>query len=1120
MHQSPSKKETLLLKQPTLSGEDIAFLYAGDLWIARRDGSLPRRLTAQMGQKTGPAFSPDGAWIAFSANYDGNLSVYVIPREGGSPRRLTYHPQEDWVRGWTQDGKGVLFASSRASYTGRIRRLFSISLEGGLPSALLMPTADRGCYAPDGNHLAYTPYPEAFWSWKRYRGGRTVPIWVLDLTSHDHVQIPHENASDTFPCWIGDSVYFISDRRGVMNLFRWDASAGTVEQLTSHSDYDIRSLTAGDGELAYEQAGRIHLYDPATRLVKTLSISIVADLPYTRPYSERGVSYIQNYAISPTGQRAVFEARGDIFTVPAKKGDARNLTHTPGAAERFPAWSPDGQSIAYFSDASGEYNLIISDQRGVKTTTIPLNKKTFFYSPLWSPDSRWIAFTDKALHLYTINVETKIVTLVDSDTYDHPERSLSPSWSPDSRWLAYTRRLDNQIRTVFLYNLTEGMAVQVTDGMSDTTDACFSRDGKYLFFTASSNYGLNTGWLDMSSIERPVSRSLYAAVLSKDDPSPSAPESDDEKPPEEKYGEKEKSTGAKADNPQTAETGAEAKPVITHPASSTPNASLTAKLDDKPAGEQKPGDEEKKKTQPKVKVDLEGLAQRIISLPMPARNYQRLQTAEDRLFFLEPALNQGAFRNHSGYTLWCYNLKDRKAEVFLDRIQSYWVSADGKKLLYRAASEPKFAITGFDKKADPAEGILDMGSLEVTIDPKAEWQQIFREAFRIHRDFFYDPGMHGLDLEAAYQKYLPFLEHVGHRDDLNYLLAEFSGELRVGHAYVGGGDIPSPAQVPVGLLGVDYEIDPDGFYRFKKIFPGLNWHPEIRSPLTEPGDHIKEGEFILAVNGRSVRAPTSIYSLFERTAGRITDLLVGPSSDPTTARTVSVKPLFSEDDLRHWSWVEDNRQKVAELSGGRIAYVYMPDTGLDGYANFNRYYFSQLNKEAVVLDERFNGGGYVADYVIDLLNRPILSYWATREGKEFATPNASIFGPKVMIINEQAGSGGDAMPLFFRRRGLGKLVGKRTWGGLIGIYDYPVLIDGGFFSSPRLAIFSPQGEWEVENEGVAPDVEVEMTPRLVIAGHDPQLEKAVELIMAELETSPPVRPARPAPVLRAAHEEK
>jgi tricorn protease len=1080
MMEKKKGQETLLLKQPTISEKEIVFLYAGDLWIVPRDGTSPRRLTAQKGAKSSPHFSPDGEWVAFSANYDGNQSVYVISREGGSPKRLTYHPYPDNVRGWTPDGKQVLFASNLNVPYQRSTRLFTVPLEGGMPSQLPMDMADRGSYSPDGKTLAYTRYYEAFWTWKRYRGGMTMPIWLLDLSSYEYVEIPHHNASDTFPAWLEGSVYFLSDRNHTMNVYRYDVTSKEVEQVTFHDDFDVRSLNAGGGTLVYEQGGRVHLYDLATRKSTALSYSISADLPATRPHYKSAVGDISNCGLSPSGQRAIFEAHGDLFTVPAKKGDIRNLTQTKDVCERYPAWSPDGQSIAYFSDASGEYDLVITDQKGVQKTVIPLNKQTFFYTPIWSPDSKKIAFTDKALNLYYLNVETKELNHVDSDTYDNPVRSLDPAWSPDSQWLTYTRRLDNQIRAVFLYELQSAKAHQVTDGMSDTTHACFSRDGKYLFFTASTNYGLNTGWLDMSSFERPILRSLYVTVLNDEDPSPLSPESDDEAPAEEK--DKKEEEASKGEEKEEKE-------------------------DEKK--------DEKKEGPPQVKIVLEGIDQRILSLPLPARQYSNLQAAEGKLFFLEMLPNQNFGEGGSfAFALNSYDIKERKSDVFVDRVSDYWVSANGKKLLYSLPRLPKFAIVDVDKKPSPEDGVLKLDKLQIAVDPIAEWKQIFREAYRIQRDFFYDAEMHGLDWAAAYQKYLPLLEHVGHRDDLNYLIAELSGELVCGHIFVGMGDIPGVRPLPVGLLGADYEITAEGYYRIKHIIPGLNWHPELRSPLTEPGVNVKEGEYILAVNGQSLRAPMNIYNLFENTAEKVTDVTVGSTTDAAEARTVSVTPLGNEQMLRHWDWVESNRKKVDALSNGRVAYVYMPDTAVGGYTNFNRYYFSQLDKQAVVLDERFNGGGMVADYVIDLLNRPLLSYWATREGKEFVSPNASIFGPKAMIINELAGSGGDAMPNFFRRRKLGKLVGKRTWGGLVGIYDYPTLMDGGFYTAPRMAIYSPDGRWEVENEGVPPDIEVEMTPSLTIAGHDPQLEKAVEVVLEELQANPPIKTPRPAPIKR------
>jgi tricorn protease len=1067
--------ETLLLKQPTISADHVAFVYAGDLWRTTGNGERPQRLTAQKGQKLNPLFSPDGRWIAFSGNYDGNLSVYVISAEGGAPRRLTYHPGEDFVRGWTPAGH-ALFSSAREGLAPRVRRLYSIPVDGGHPTALPMPMAERGAWSPDGRRIAYTAYYEAFWSWKRYRGGMTVPIWVLDLATFEHVEIPHENASDTFPCWVGDTLFFLSDRNGTMNLFRYDFGTNAVTQQTFHQDFDVRSLTSDGQRLAYEQGGRLYVFTPETRQSRALSITITADLPATRPHYQQAAPCIEKAGISPTGVRAVFEARGEIITVPAGKGDIRNLTHTPGVAERDPAWSPDGQRIAYFSDARGEYELVIADQQGVQQRSYPLGTPSFFHAPCWSPDSTRIAYTDKALNLYYITLETGAIVHVDTDTYDHPVRSLDPAWSPDSAWLVYTKRLPNHLRAVFLHELASGEPHQVSDGMSDTISACFSKDGKHLFFAASVNYALNTGWLDMSSYERPVNRNLYVVVLRSDDPSPLAPESDEEPDAN--------------------------KQVAPHPAAQSKDSPPIETAD---AAASAP-----------VRIDMDGLGQRIVALPIPPGDYFRLQVTDGTLFYLQSApdrwVDPEAAPNSN--KLHAYDMKARTSAVFVEKVRDYWVSANGKKLLYQTGTPPTFAIVDVDKPPQGDDGKLNLDAAEILVDPRAEWQQIFREAYRIHRDYFYDPHMHGLDWHSTAEKYRAFLAHLGHRDDLNYLLAEMSGELVAGHAYVRMGDIPAPEPVKVGLLGADYEVV-GGAYRIRRIYAGLNWQPELRAPLTEPGVNVRVGEYILAVNGRTLRAPTSIYQLFEQTADRITELRISPTPDDADARTVTVRPIDDESRLRHRSWVEQNRRMVDQLSGGRVAYIYMADTGQIGYEAFNRYYFSQLDKQAVVLDERFNGGGSIADYVVDLLNRPVLSHWATREGRPFSSPNASIFGPKVMIINELSGSGGDALPLFFRRRGLGKLVGKRTWGGLIGIYDYPPLIDGGMFTSPRLAIYSPDGEWEVENEGVAPDIEIEMTPKAVIEGHDPQLEQAVALVLAELERAPRAMAPRPAPAPRA-----
>ncbi|MBZ5724334.1 MAG: PDZ domain-containing protein [Acidobacteriia bacterium] len=1052
-----ANEKPLLLRHPTISRTRIVFTFASDLWSVSRDGGDALRLTTGIGVETDPIFSPDGSQIAFTGEYDGNTDVFVMPAAGGTPKRLTYHPAPDRAIGWTPDGKQVLFSSGRTSYSN-FSRLFTVPAEGGPETQLPLDRAVQGSYSPDGGRLAYVPNDQWQRAWKRYRGGQTTPIWLATLSDSSVVKIPRNNSNDFNPLWVGDTVYFLSDRNGPVSLFAYDTKSKQVTEAVKNAGLDFKSASAGPDAIVYEQFGAIHIYDLKTRQTREVAVRLTGDLPEIRPHFRKiAPNEIRSAGISPTGARAVFVAHGEVFTVPAEKGDIRNLTNSPAAEDREPAWSPDGKSIAYFSDASGEYALEVRDQNGLgEPRRIGLgNPPSFPYAPRWSPDSRKIAYTDKTLNVCYVDLEKGAPVRIDTDTYAGP-MALSPAWSPDSKWIAYTRKLKSHLHAVFVYSLDQNKTFQLTDGMSDSANAQFDKEGKYLYFTASTDTALSSGWLDMSSIQRPVTRSVYVAVLAKDLPSPLAPESDEEKPP------------------------------------AVPDA-------------KKPEDAAKKEIP--VRIDLENIGQRILALPVPARNYVSMSAGKTGVLFLVEAPMVASITGPGeGLTLHLFDLKTRKTDKIREGINSFVLSANGEKMLYRQGQQYFIAAAAKAPATPPPPGQgggpLRLDGMEAWVDPPAEWQHMYHQVWRDERDFFYDPGLHGLNKEVIEKKYEPYLANLASRDDLNYLFEEMLGEMTVGHMFIGGGDRPEVKRVTGGLLGADYTIE-NGRYRFSRVYNGENWNPSLNAPLTQPGVNVVAGEYLLAVQGREVRPPANLYSFFEETAGKSIVIRVGPDPNGANARDVTVVPVASETGLRNFAWIEDNRRKVDQLTGGRVGYVYLPNTAGGGYTNFNRYFFSQVGKDAVVIDERFNGGGSIADYIIDYLRRPIMGRFTMREGEDITVPMAGIFGPKVMIVNEMAGSGGDAMPWLFRKSGIGPLVGMRTWGGLVGHYTGPGdLIDGGNVGTPDLAFYNLEGAWDVENHGVSPDYEVEMNPKLVREGHDPQLEKAVEIVLEQLKKSP------------------
>ncbi|HTQ60954.1 MAG TPA: PDZ domain-containing protein [Candidatus Solibacter sp.] len=1067
-----AEETPLLVQSPTMNESQIVFAYGGYLWSVSRAGGEARQLTTG-GHESGPKFSPDGKWIAFTGQYDGNVDAYVMPADGGEPKRLTWHPGADIVDGWTPDGKKILIRSPREAYAD-FDRLYTVPAQGGVPEVLPMWRGEAASYSPDALRIAYVPNLKWQVAWKRYHGGQTTPVYLLRLSDLQLEKVPRakvelENSNDDDPVWVGDTVYFLSDRKGPVTIFAYDTKTKKVRQVLENSGLDLKSLSAGPGALVYEQFGGIYTLDLKTEKASKVNIRIAGDLPATRPHFEKVADKIENAGISPTGVRAVFEARGEILTAPAEKGDIRNLTRTTAVAERDPAWSPDGKSIAFFSDESGEYALHIVDQSGlgaVKKINLG-NPPSFFYGPTWSPDSKKIAYTDKRMNLWYLDVEKGTPVKVTSDRYEDPTSTMNETWSPDSKWLTYAKYLENHMRTVFLYSLETGKESQITDGSSDARYPVFDKNGKSLYFADSTDMGLSIGWLDLSSYQHPVLRSIYAVVLKKGDPSPVEPQSD-----EEKAASKEKGKG-------------------------------TDKSADKNSAK---GEEGEKKEEVKVTIDLDGIGQRIVAMPIKAGNYIGLDTGKTGILFLSEVPDVPRLAERTTVSVSKFDLSTRKTEPFLSGLRSFSVSANGEKVLYREG--PGWFIAPTAAAPKPGEGALHLDAMEVYTDPRAEWNQMYHEVWRIERDFFYDPHHHGLNIAVAERKYARYLKGAGGRADVNHLFDEMLGELTVGHMFIRGGDVPQPKHVKGGLLGADYNVE-NGRYRFARIFNGENWNPELRAPLTQPGVDVKVGDFLLEVNGTEVRPPTSVYSYFENTAGTQIKIKVGPNADGTGAREVTVVPLPSEFELRNLAWEEDNRRKVDELSGGKVAYVHVPDTATGGFINFNRYYYAQVGKQAAIIDERYNHGGQIADYIIDMLKRPLRNCSITREGEEFCSPLAQIYGPKTMIINEMSGSGGDALPWMFKQDKVGPLVGTRTWGGLVGIYNYPPLMDGGSVTAPRVAIFGLHGEWEVENHGIAPDIEVENDPASVAAGHDPQLERAVQVTLEALKAHPVVIPEHP-----------
>jgi tricorn protease len=1049
-----------MFRYPDVSATKIAFVYAGDIWTVPRAGGAATRLSSPLGEEMFPRFSPDGSQIAYSANYDGNLDVYVMPVDGGEPKRLTYHPMEDRVIGWHPDGKRVLFASSRESGRQRFNQFYLVNTTGGLPEKLPVPYGEFGALSKDGRQFVYMPQSQDFRTWKRYRGGWAPDVWLFDLQSMASRNLTNNPANDAQPMWRGNTVYFLSDRGKPErnNIWAMDTTNGRTRQVTTLTRYDITFPSINGDTIVFQAGGRLNLLDLTTEKVTEVPVTVTTDAQTLRPTTAKAGDLIVSATVSPTGQRAVFEARGDVVTVPAENGAILNLTRSSGVAERYPTWSPDGTTIAYWSDRSGEYELTVrpADGSGVERKITSLGAG-FRYPAQWSPDGKKVVFADQAMKVRTVDIESGKVTPIDQSPQWMAHGALEAwrfAWSPDSRWIAYARGVGNYgVSAIFVVDTRDGKKTQVTAGYLNDSQPTFDPDGKYLFYASDRTFAPVYGSFDTSwTYANPTQ--FIALPLRKNVPSPLAAKND-----------------------------VEPKPAVPTP---TPAATPAAGAGETAAKGPAP-----------VEIDVDGIEQRAVVLPPPAGNYADLTAISGKLVYRR--LPKAGSPPSDPSALMQYDVTERKEQTILEKADGLGVSADGKKALVTV--DGKVGIIDV-RPAQKFGKPMATADIEVPVDPRAEWKQMFLDAYRFERDYFYDPNMHGVDWGEMRDLYLALLADAVTRWDVNFVLGELIGELDASHTYRGGGALEVAPEKPVGMLGVDWEVA-NGAYRITRIIRGGPWDVDVRSPLDEPGVDVSAGDYVLAVNGVPLRASDDPWAAFQGLARKTVMLTVNKTPAPEGARSVVVTCLPSEVELRFRAWIEERRQQVDKATGGRVGYIYVQSTGVDAQNELMRQFVAQYQKDGLIIDERFNSGGQIPDRFIELLNRPMLAYWAVRDGASWQWPPVAHSGPKVMLINGWSGSGGDAFPFYFREAGLGPLIGTRTWGGLIGISGAPPLVDGGGVTVPTFRMYDPKGQWFAEGHGVDPDIRVDEDPTELAKGRDTQLLKAIDEAMTRVKNNPP-----------------
>ncbi|MBL0937743.1 MAG: PD40 domain-containing protein [Gemmatimonadaceae bacterium] len=1047
-------ESTRLLRQPSASATHIAFTYGADVWIVDRAGGVARRITSTAAVESDPRLSPDGQWIAFTSNRSGTPAVYVVSAQGGEPTRLTWYPAPALARGWSPDGQRVLYATNYGTAPSPYHRLWSVARTGGPSTQITAGWGFDGSWSPDGKHVAVDRMTRWDPEWRSYRGGQNIPLRILDVASKDEVLIPNtDRSTDLQPQFVGNKVFFISDRDWVSNVWSYDVSTKALAQITKFRDVDVKSLGAGGGQLVFEQDGYIHALDPTSGQHRRVNITVQGDFPWAATRWEDVTRSISAASLSPTGKRILLEARGEIFTVPVEQGDTRNLTRSSGAADRAPTWAPDGKQVAWFSDDGSGYKLLIANQDAVAAPrAIELGESKMAWEPAWSPDGKRLAFVDHVSRVRVVEIATGRITTADVGGAYNDRGGMGLTWSPDSRWLAYSKSYPNNFRRITAWSVESGAVIRLTDAMAHAIRPAFDKDGRHLWFLASTNLGLGSGWANTSAGMADPQYGLYVVVLRNTDSSPFPHKSDEEAAPP----------------PPKPDTGAV-----------------------------------------QVRIDVDGIQRRIIATSLPVRRYADVQAATRGMVFVTERVE-----NQPGVTVHKFTMADAKTDVFTRGVTRFSVSQDGKKVLMQSGQQ--WTVTGTEAPPAAGKGAVTV-ALRMQLDRQAEWRQVFDEVWHFERDLFYDPNMHGNDWNAVRERYRPLVPWIRHQSDLAYVVDLVNGELSVGHSYVSAGDLPPVDTSRVGTLGADLVLE-NGRWRIKRILTSESWNPGLGAPLDRPGLRVKAGDYLLAVNGQPITANDDPYRLLDGTADRQTTLLVNSRPATDSAWSITVTPGNNETALRQRAWVEDNRRAVDSLSKGRLAYAWIPNTSAPGTTSFDRYVFAQQDKQGAVIDERYNGGGSLDDYMVDHLTRTLRG--AITNGVPGGTPwllPQGVLGPKALLVNERAGSGGDYFPWAFRQQKAGVIVGTRTWGGLVSAASHYPMVNGLSVTAPVSRVFDPiNNQWIAENEGVPPDIEVLMDEKSVAAGRDPQLERAVTEVLKAVDvqgvkrvTPPPqTRPSR------------